>query len=300
MKRHQTRILFSSVLALMALFCFQNCTPFQMSETARLDIGSKTTGAAPLTLPAPISSLNYAMTFDDEFQSISSISLSNIFDGSKWYNGTEQCCMQDSTGLSAVMFPTSVGGVQNNPYSLAPEGGLNISLDKINNVWYSGVLTSVDANKSGFKQQYGYFEMKAQMPGGVGVWPAFWLLSTDPSMPGEIDIMEYYGHDQGTTFGITLHDWRNGGNNTNITNGQFFPSVSGMTTGIHTYGFLWTSALMIFYFDDAEVWRIATPDVMKQPYYILINNGLGGGWPTTATPDTNLFLIKSVRAYAPQ
>ena len=196
------------------------------------------------------------------------------------------------------MFPSKVNGVGYNPYSILPGGGLDIELVKQNNVWYSGVLTTVDGNKKGFTQKYGYYEMSAKMPPGDGVWPAFWMLSTDPSLPGEIDMIEYYGHDQGKLYGITLHDWRNGGNNSNISKGQFFPTVAGMIDDYHRYGMLWTEATMIFYFDDKEVWRTNTPAVMKQPYYLLLNNGLGGYWPTDKTPAKNSFLIKYIRAYA--
>jgi beta-glucanase (GH16 family) len=47
--------------------------------------------------------------------------------------------------------------------------------------------------------KYGRFEMRATMPVGQGLWPAFWMLSTDDAYggwaaSGEIDIMEYLGH----------------------------------------------------------------------------------------------------------
>ena len=115
------------------------------------------------------------------------------------------------TGFPAVMFPTKVNGISINPYALINGGGLDITLTKTKDAWYSGVLTTVDQNKIGFTQQYGYFEMKAKQPSGPGVWPAFWMLSTDPAMGGEIDIFEYYGVSQGQGFCTTLHDWRNGG-----------------------------------------------------------------------------------------
>lgn len=245
--------------------------------------------------PGPIRGKNYSRSFFESFSTLGTISLGDTYNGSTWYNGVKQCCMVDSNGLPAVMFPTSYNGIQVNPYSLITGGGLNIDLVKKNNVWYSGILTSVDRNQIGFTQQYGYFEMVAKMPEGDGVWPAFWMLSTRSDMPAEIDMMEYYGHDKGTTFGITLHDWRNGG--TDFPNRSFFPKVSGMTSGYHAYGMLWDEQTMIFYYDDKEVWRRATPDIMKQPFYILVNNGLGGYWPTDNTPAFSQMQIKSIRAF---
>ncbi len=63
--------------------------------------------------------------------------------------------------------------------------------------WESGLLASADGNGRGFSQQYGYFEMRAKLPKGPGVWPAFWLGSiVDKTAPAsvEIDVLEFYGH----------------------------------------------------------------------------------------------------------
>ncbi len=37
--------------------------------------------------------------------------------------------------------------------------------------WQSGLLASVDTKGNGFAQQYGYFEMRAQLPVGPGYGP---------------------------------------------------------------------------------------------------------------------------------
>src|ERR1700756_4498406 len=62
--------------------------------------------------------------------------------------------------------------------------------------------------KTHFSQAYGRFEARIKLPGGKGIWPAFWMLGDDigktgwPSS-GEIDIMENIG-DAKTVYG-TLH-----------------------------------------------------------------------------------------------
>src|SRR6185437_796428 len=78
-----------------------------------------------------------------------------------------------------------------------------------NGKWQSGLLASADPSGRGFSQQYGYFEMRAKLPPGKGVWPAFWLANIKDlkaSTSVEIDIMEYYGHNP-RDYQITTHSW---------------------------------------------------------------------------------------------
>ena len=304
--RNKLFVLFAVTACLVA---FQNCSggfkstgAFSESNSASnlASIGSTPSNPATSALPDSIKNQNYVLTFEDTFQTLDTISPGPTGSGFKWWNGTKQCCMDDSWGakLPTVMFPTDYNGQRVNPYSLIPNGGgLNIALSRQNGFWSSGILSSVDGAGAGFKQQYGYFEIKAKQPKGLGVWPAFWMVNNDPNLPGEIDIFEYYGVSGGTSYAISLHDWRNGGNNQNIPEPQAFPKTVDQTAGFHTYGFLWTEANLVFYFDGQEVWRHATPDVMKTPYFIYVNNGMGGGWPTDQTPGLNYFQVQYVRAY---
>ena len=60
-----------------------------------------------------------------------------------------------------------------------------------------------------FEQKYGRFEASIKLPIGQGIWPAFWMLGRDISEVGwpncgEIDIMEYLGHEPRTIHG-TIH-----------------------------------------------------------------------------------------------
>ena len=75
--------------------------------------------------------------------------------------------MGASNGLPGVMYPTPGDGGAVNPYSLIPGGGLQISLQESDGEWFSGVMTSIDGHQQGFTQQFGYFEMSAQLPGVV-------------------------------------------------------------------------------------------------------------------------------------
>ncbi|MEL6416005.1 MAG: glycoside hydrolase family 16 protein [Pseudomonadota bacterium] len=115
--------------------------------------------------------------------------------------------------------------------------------------------------------QYGYFEIRAKLPCGRGLWPAIWTLPEGKSQwpdDGEIDIMEYVGwnpnefhatvhtrdvnHVLGTQFGASLHS--------NTACGAF-----------HTHSLLWTA-------DDIFI------AVDGEPYFHYPRGSKGyGEWP---------------------
>ena len=287
--------------------------PASFSTVGALTCGAAATGhwlfsgSAPLILPgttAPVTSnppssnvpAGYKLTFDDEFATLSLSDQNGA--GTKWYTHTVQCCLYDTSNPSS---PTYMAGVTapagQEPYSLVP-GGLDIRLQKTNGSWYSGVLATVDSTGKGFAQKYGYFEMKAMFPSGLGTWPAFWLLNqaalTSRAPAGEIDIVESYMQFP-TYINTTLHDWTPPA----TTPGYKQASVANLTSGFHTFGLLWTASTMTIYCDGAALYSFPTPSIMNQPFYPIIDLGLGGGWPTAQTPQQNDMIVQYVRAYAP-
>ena len=70
------------------------------------------------------------------------------------------------------------------------------------NEYISGILTT----QGSFAQKYGYFEIRAKIPVGVAVWPAFWMLADDGGWPPEIDVLEGRGQRPGDMV-MTTH-WR--------------------------------------------------------------------------------------------
>jgi beta-glucanase (GH16 family) len=169
--------------------------------------------------------------------------------------------------------------------------------------WESGLLASADATGRGFSQQYGYFEMRAKLPKGKGVWPAFWLHTiNDPKAKSkvEFDVVEYYGHDP-RKYQAAVHTW--------FFNPAADPGVPGPGTFVqvpadslsdefNTYGVLVRPDVVIFYLNRTEVWRTKTPTDLNRPLLILVNLALGSGWPITETPNPSYMYVDYIRVYS--
>lgn len=133
----------------------------------------------------------YHLTFDDEF---------NQFD---WYNGNSgtwkttfgggERSLADNGEREIYLDPDGTGGGGSgiNPFHV-DNGVLTITAQPLDGDNYASglILTS-----STFDQTYGYFEMRAQLPEGQGLWPAFWMAASDGTWPPELDIMEVLGND---------------------------------------------------------------------------------------------------------
>lgn len=92
---------------------------------------------------------------------------------------------------------------------------------------------------------YGKFEMRAKLPAGRGVWPAFWMLpvthSDDNLLDGEIDIMEYVGYEPGIVW-FSVHnkkDRTEDGKN-KLTTSYVLKAPE---TEFHVYGMEWTPVI---------------------------------------------------------
>lgn len=157
----------------------------------------------------------------------------------------------------------------------------------------SGMLTTYRS----FTQQGGYFEMRAKLPAGKGIWPAFWMLPADGSWPPELDAMEMLGYDPSTIF-MTVHSNAKGAH----TQTQGLAKVPDTSAAFHTYGVLWESSKITWYFDGQPVYTTTPPSDLNKPLYILVNLAVGGDWPGSpdaATPFPAVYQIDYVRAYAP-
>lgn len=149
--------------------------------------------------------------------------------------------------------------------------------------YMSGAITTRDV----WSQTYGYFEARLELPDEKGAWPAFWLMPANGSWPPEIDIMEAYGTEQAVQ---TLHTKETGSHTQSYTK----TFVDGATSGMHTYGLLWTEDSLTWYIDGAAVKTASTPDDMHKPFYMILNLAVSPGTTGSLLAD---YKVDYVRAY---
>jgi fibronectin type 3 domain-containing protein len=270
-------------------------------------------GTASLLLPGQAQDINlsgYTLTFDDEFNT-SSITTSNPKGSSNWYalppNGAPGYFSESNWNISA--FSVSGGILTDSAYYANPAiNGQN---------WQSGYIASVDPAVNGFKQQYGYFEIRCQMPNaGEGAWPSFWLDSVSGITGGsneEIDVFEWYGvcntpgNDQ-SLIQQASHNWNSDGSqNTSLpylySPQTQMPGGAYPWQGYHIYGCQIDPVHITWYIDGVQTNQIATPtSYITNPFYVMVDYALGGGWSLSGTPfttdGTSSLLVDWVRVYS--
>lgn len=126
--------------------------------------------------------------------------------------------------------------------------------------------------KGAFHQAYGRFAVRARLPDGQGIWPAFWLQSE--SLPyGEIDVIETVGSKPNLVQGYA-HAKRNMG-------GGQFRLEQPLSAGYHVYGVDWTPREIVWWVDDRPYARLKAYRgwPFNKPFFLIINVQVGGNWP---------------------
>jgi beta-glucanase (GH16 family) len=157
----------------------------------------------------------------------------------------------------------------------------------------SGLLTS----RKSLVQQYGFFEMRARIPAGRALWPAFWLLAEDRSWPPEIDVLEVVGQKPDQMVQTT--HWKDPVTGLHQVSGCRTTLITA-STGYHQYGVMWDATRITYYIDRVPVTEIATPPGLDKKMYMLLNLAVGGvmvGVADARTPVPAVFSIDWVAAY---
>lgn len=178
------------------------------------------------------------------------------------------------------------------------DGILRIEARKSDNGrWQSGLLASTAPTGEGFQQRFGYFEIRARVPRGEGVWPAFWLRSGGKDTAVEVDIIEHYGHAP-QRYTAAFHIWDRKEPAKSKHSHQWVAVTPGsLSTDFHTFGASVDPERIRYFFDRREVWSVPTPPELKLPFTILVNLALGAGWPIVNTPNPSIMEVDYIRVW---
>jgi beta-glucanase (GH16 family) len=214
-----------------------------------------------------------------------------------------------ANGEQQIYVDPRYGGRATTPLGLDPfkvhDGVLSIVASRtpaelkpvlFDNEYISGILTT----QSIFSQKYGYFEIRAKIPIGTGVWPAFWMLADDGGWPPELDVMEGRGQRPGDLV-MTTH-WRIPATG-RIQSCGFDFALPGAEAEFHDYGVLWLPDRIIYYIDRKPVSDIKVPVGFIDPMYMIVNLAMGSkffggvGFVDGESPVTVAFEIDRISAY---
>lgn len=232
------------------------------------------------------------LVFSDDFQNFrqwtgrDGVWRATLGDGSQFSRDRCNHTVEDEIGQY-----DDAGGFD--PFSI-DEGVLEITAQPTSSSAAGGIesypfVSGLISTQPSFSQTYGYFEMRAELPQGKGLWPAFWMLPQDDSWPPELDIVESIG-DPSHVY-MTAHS----------KCGKSFGAEAQITPHIfHTFAVSWDERDLIWYIDGGEAGRVPTPEDMHKPMYLLANLAVGGTWPGAPDASTRFpakLMIDYIRAY---
>ena len=164
---------------------------------------------------------------------------------------------------------------------------------------------------------YGRIEMRAKIPTGGGMWPAFWMMPQYDvyggwAASGEIDIME--STNSTTSVGGTLHFGGEWPDNTS-TGGSYSLGGANFADDFHIYAVEWEPDQIRWYVDgmlfstktSSQWWTNTAPGNPRAPFdqefYIILNAAIGGDYTGCTNPGCitaslpQEYLVDYVRVY---
>ena len=250
----------------------------------------------------------YSPTFTDEFDALS-LDLEDGQSKGVWrtnfgYGGVHSRTLVNNRELQVyadrLFTGTGTTNLKLDPFRIA-DGKLEIVAEPLKEdlrqlAWGLSYSSGLLTTKASFSQMYGLFEIRAKLPKGKGLWPAFWLLPENRAWPPELDVLEVLGDDMKKLY-VSWHS-NVGGKHTADSKAIEVPDMS---AEFHTYSVVWEKDTLMWFFDDVQVASRSTPEDFHLPMYMLINLAVGGGWPGSpdkTTPFPAKYTIDWVRAYA--
>lgn len=211
----------------------------------------------------------YQLVWKDEFEGTE-------LDLSKWKRVTQV----DTAWDGAVCKRTA-----DTKNSYIKDGKLIIEgLQEENGDYSSAKLSTADS----LSFRYGYFEIRARLPEGAGVWPGFWSVPTTPIFP-EIDVFEMFGISNQIQF--TLHKWwpsTSGGIGGDSPQDIYYPDTTKIvelkngekySDAFHTIGCEWTPEHIALYVDGFKYTECNIQaegmDVFHHPIGVILSMAIG-------------------------
>ena len=150
---------------------------------------------------------------------------------------------------------------------------------------------------------YGRVIIRAKMPHGRGTWPGIWMMPTNSTYgewpnSGEIDIMEYVGHEPNiihSTMHTQKYNWIK---NTHTMYTASYPSLE--ETFVE-YELIWEPGSLKTYYDGQLLATFGYNPVENQnvlyhqawpydqPFYMIFNLAIGGPWASSEGIDDDAF-----------
>lgn len=133
-----------------------------------------------------------------------------------------------------------------------------------------------------FEFTYGSIEIKAKIPKGQGVFPAFWLVNSNENnwLP-EIDIMENLGQ-----YPNELHYVVHWENSSGEKKNDYFKHTSqdiDFSEEFHIYGLIWEEEKITWLLDGKVVFETVAFSP-SSPLFVYMNTAIGGFWPGEPDP----------------
>lgn len=245
---------------------------------------------------APASYPGYSLAWSDEFNGTS-------LDASAWSNESGDGC------------PALCGWGNNElEYYTAPPNNLYFQDGKMIIEARAETFGGKNYTSSRLKTQgkqtfkFGRIDIRAILPKGKGIWPAFWLLPQDNvygtwPKSGEIDMMENMGSEPSKVLG-TLH-YGPGPGSTFISRNY---SLSGSTFNdqFHVFSLEWKQDQIKWYVDDVLYSTINKADLggnnypFNEKFFLIVNLAVGGnfsGNPDASTLFPQWLIVDYIRVF---
>lgn len=242
----------------------------------------------------PMSDGQWNLVFADEFEGSA---LSAAWVTCYWWD--DEGCTNKATNEQQWYVPGQVS-VEDGVLKLIADEGPVVTPDGSRYPFRSGMVssgrgTNDRTTEPGFAFRFGYVEMRARIPNGAGLWPAFWMLPITHDSKPEIDILEFLGQEP-RRYSAHIH-WRNdAGERRNDGHRWRGPDFS---AGWHTFAVEWDAEAVTWFVDGQRVWHYDGAFVPDEPMYLIANLAVGGEYagPTEGTTFPTSFDIDYIRVW---